>query len=300
MIILFFLIQLASVNSKKIKELSSTWYIDEWCGHGLQYLDDSKCAKSFPSDFNRDWQCPIPYKSTPSKDYQIDNQINNVNVDLSSLDEVILDNDVNLCVIVTQRVMNPNTNKIDLYNKYLCAGDRSMSVPFETWSSSKIFAMMNAAGHLRINESCTTNEYGLDSITYGKHGSTPLGDLATIICSYDTTAGYSSNSLSSYFHDIGWRSRINNLVQNWINLNNVTQSLGGNYGEATPSDLSFLFTNNNDKSDQCEADKDPWPVLYSNSISALTAAEMTRRIVQHQNIKDELKFPGVEWMDVQV
>ena len=32
---------------------------------------------------------------------------------------------------------------------------------------------------------------------------TPLGDLATVVASYDTTAGLSSNAVSSYFHDLG-------------------------------------------------------------------------------------------------
>ena len=45
------------------------------------------------------------------------------------------------------------------------------------------------------------------------------------------TAGYSSNSLSSYFNDIGWRSRENSLVSDWMQ---VPGTLGGNYGEATP------------------------------------------------------------------
>ena len=32
---------------------------------------------------------------------------------------------------------------------------------------------------------------------------TPLGDLATIVCSYDRTMNYTSNSLARYFHDLG-------------------------------------------------------------------------------------------------
>jgi hypothetical protein len=104
--------------------------------------------------------------------------------------------------------------------------------------SSKIFAMANAAGHLRVNEThCIEGTFGLQDSVQGKHGTTPLGDLATVVCSYDTTAGYSSNSLSSYFHDIGWRGRVDDLVVNWLGASG--QSLGGNYGEATPSDLSF-------------------------------------------------------------
>ena len=81
----------------------------------------------------------------------------------------------------------------------------------------------------------------MDSSTSGKHGTTPIGDLASIVCSYDSTQGYSSNSLSSYFHDIGWRQRINDLVtSSWLDQSGNT--LGGNYGETSPTDLKFNFT----------------------------------------------------------
>ena len=127
--------------------------------------------------------------------------------------------------------------------------------------------MANAAGHLRTNETACgsgdahNHKFGMDGTVRGKHGVTQLGDLATVICSYDTTAGYSSNSLSSYFHDLGWRGRVNGLVQDWLLVGqNATssatssaakvnggddvlpQTLGGNYGEATPSDLTFDVT----------------------------------------------------------
>ena len=85
--------------------------------------------------------------------------------------------------------------------------------------------MSNAAGHLRKNEtSCQPNTFGMDSLAPGKHGSTPIGDLATIVCSYDETAGYSSNSLSSYFHDLGFRSRLHDLVADGKWLGNGANS----------------------------------------------------------------------------
>jgi hypothetical protein len=95
--------------------------------------------------------------------------------------------------------------------------------------------MANAAGHLRTNETkcgqgnAQNQLFGLDGTTTGKHGTTPFGDLATVVCSYDHTAGYSSNSLSSYFHDIGWRDRINSVVlRDWLKVPS-NQTLGGNY-----------------------------------------------------------------------
>jgi hypothetical protein len=108
--------------------------------------------------------------------------------------------------------------------------------------------MANAAGHLRGNETfCSSGVFGLDGSASGK----ALGDLATIICSYDHTAGYSSNSLSSYFHDFGWRSRIHDLVAGnnaWLGLNadKPGLSLGGNYGEASPADLGYTLTTASD------------------------------------------------------
>ena len=171
--------------------------------------------------------------------------------------------------------------------------------------------MANAAGHLRTNESqcgegnMKNHEFGLDGSVTGKHDFTALGDLATIICSYDETAGYSSNSLSSYFHDIGWRERINNLVQDWLLVGqNATSasalSLGGNYGESTPSDLSFDVVAANTASEDCNADKDPRPNVHDNTLSALAAAELVRRIAQHRDLPQTLQFPGSTWRDMQV
>lgn len=167
--------------------------------------------------------------------------------------------------------------------------------------SSKIFAMTNAAGHLRGSESkCSVGAYGLGgNHVDSKHGNnTLLGDLATVVCSYDTTAGYSSNSLSSYFHDLGWRERLHtDVLHTWLGAPSI-QTLGGNYGEATPSDLGFIVHNSESDVNGCAADKDPWPTVYSNTISALTATEMTRRIIQHRELPSSMQFPNVTWEDM--
>jgi hypothetical protein len=210
-----------------------------------------------------------------------------------------------------------------------------------TWGclirSSKVFAVANAAGHLRSNETqCGSgddynHQFGLDGTVTGKHGTTQLGDLATVICSYDQTAGYTSNSLASYFHDLGWRQRLYDLVQTWLlgppvstnsapteaeintttrtlaervvanNATSVAQSLGGNYGESTPSDLGFdVFACSNVTTADCVADKDPRLVTYDNTLSALSAAEMVRRIALHREVAPQLRFPNATWRDIQV
>lgn len=232
--------------------------------------------------------------------------------------------------------------------------------------------MANAAGRLRSNETqCGAGDahnhlFGVDGSVIGKHGVTQLGDLATVICSYDQTAGYTSNSLASYFHDLGWRQRLYDLVQDWLlvssssssssttnastttdkqqkqqqqqqqeqeeesartkeeassllgvrlrvqhnasssGLKSAVQSLGGNYGESTPSDLSFDVTAaslpavNKVAADDCQADKDPRLVTYTNTISALSAAELVRRIALHREVSPELQFPNATWHDIQV
>eukprot|EP01039_Chlorochromonas_danica_P001863 gene1863-2038_t len=251
---------------------------------------------------DRDQVCPVQVLTTAPVGYTLDGPLSDIVVDTESLP--VTDPIVKACLIVTKRVLtsshNNNNNstekKVSLYNKYYC-NPAGYQQAFETWSSSKIFAVVNGAGHLRSNEStCRHALYGLPSATTGKHGQTFLADLATIICSYDTTAGYSSNSLSSYFHDLGFRDRIHNLVTNWLGYPSL--SLGGNYGEATPSDLGFDISSSG-QAGVCTADKDPWPVTYSNSLTALAAAELTRRIALHRELPPSLQFPGVLWEDIQ-
>lgn len=272
----------------------AAWYYDNWCGGSLQYLDDKNCAKVFPGNTDRDAVCPTPMLSTVPEGYVLDGDLTSVPVDTTSLR--INDTAVKVCLIMTKRVLNASSSSgISLYNKYFCTPS-AVSETYETWSSSKIFAVANAAGHLRTNEtSCAQGLFGLTSSTSGKHGPTLLADLATIICSYDHTAGYSSNSLSSYFHDLGFRDRINVLLHDWLGVG-AEQTLGGNYGEATPADLGFGIST---AEQTCAADKDPWPMKYDNSITALTAAELTRRIALHRELAPGMRFPGTLWTDMQ-
>eukprot|EP01031_Cornospumella_fuschlensis_P036464 gene36464-44233_t len=283
----------------------SQWYYNHWCGEGLQYLDDANCAKIFPTVYDRDWTCGAGVLQSPPAGFIADTDLPSVlpSVDTSSL--FINDTDLHVCVILTKRVANSSSpSGVSLYNKYFCSGNWSLSEPFEPWSSSKIFAMANAASHMRTDETQVADGVlGMDAQTTGKHGATPLGDLATVVCSYDTTAGYSSNSLSSYFHDIGWRQRIHDYIVNdwlWKGQNKFNESLGGNYGEATPSDLSFTLTPGT-TSAPAAVDKDPWPVVYPNSLSSLSEAEMVRRLALWREMGGEggAGFPGLTWMDVQ-
>lgn len=298
------LLLLLSLSLLILCDSINDYYYNNWCGGSLKYLDDSDCIKVFPSNNNRQLTCNTnildgkidsdneKIASLLNQGYYYDTQkLSDVSVDVNKLSSIVT-NDANICVIITKRISNYNNNddNIQLINKYYCAGNHSRDDAFETWSSSKIFAIANGAGRLRSNETnCHNDVFGLTSNTTGKNGITPLADLATIICSYDKTKGYSSNSLASYFHDLGWREELFDLINsNWIGA--TVQTLGGNYGEPTPDDLLFKI-NNLDQS--CNADKDPWPNVYSNTISSLTAAELTRRIALHREIKVSLRFPGL-------
>lgn len=155
-------------------------------------------------------------------------------------------------------------------------------------SSSKVFAATNAARHLRLE--CPKT--GLPNATTGKHGKTPLGDLITIICSYDETQGYTSNGLSSYFHDLGWRIQIYEILKKWFPQYDQI-SLGGNYGAPSPSDLGFVMDT------KCNAEKDPRTKVFENHLSPLIAAELLRRIVMFNDLPEASKWPAITYEDVQ-
>jgi hypothetical protein len=228
-------------------------------------------------------------------------------IDSDSFEKIISSN-VNFCMIVTKRVNNDKNKQAKLYNKYFCNGEKSVQDSFETWSSSKPFAMANAAGHMRSSEDCFQHrdatcqhgKLGLDGFTKGKWGDTHFADLATIIVSYDETKNYSSNSLSTYFLNIGWRERENGLIQDWLGHVNdemwvpQAQTLGGAYGEAPPVDLQYLDY-------KCPLDVDPEAGGYANRLSALSNVEMLRRLVLHRELQDypALQWPGVTYTDIQ-
>lgn len=93
--------------------------------------------KLFPAETaDREWSCAVPSTSAPTESgFQVDTILADVSVDTMALNGVVNDPDVNLCVIVTQRVANASApSGVTLYNKYLCAGDYSETVAYETWS----------------------------------------------------------------------------------------------------------------------------------------------------------------------
>ena len=114
-------------------------YFDNWCGGGHEYLDDSKCVKMFPqAKVDREWSCGVPVLTSPpsvDEGYQADTLLSEVKIDTATLESVVNDTDVNLCIILTKRVADAaSPTGITLYNKYMCAGGYSATTAYETWS----------------------------------------------------------------------------------------------------------------------------------------------------------------------
>jgi len=273
----------------------SAWYYKNWCGHpgALQYLDDGLCAKVFPSNFTRDFKCPNVYQTIPStysKDLVASLPERNNWVNESAFTNIPYANQVELAMILVKRDLNGRP-----YFHYVSNGRQANA--YETWSSSKVFVVASAAGAMET--ACSFGLFG--STAKGNHGPTALGDLATVICSYDETAGYSSNSLSKYFSNVGGRSRLQSLVTNWLGASG-NASLGGSYGENPPSDLGSVYCDNGPFSPTCAnacvmaPDTSAFP---PNTLSALGMAEMTRRLALHNDLLPQNQFPQATWVDMQ-
>jgi hypothetical protein len=83
------------------------YYYSNWCnGASLEYLDDAKCVKKFPSSYDREWSCPVRYNE---EDSQLDGYtaanlpLNEVSVDINTLSKIVSPEDANICLIVLKR-----------------------------------------------------------------------------------------------------------------------------------------------------------------------------------------------------
>lgn len=307
-----------SLQSSTPSTQGASYYYEHWCdGHNLKYLDDSQCAKVFPSSYDREFTCDVSVASPGSLEklssmgFAKEQPLSSMTasqIDVSTLPAIGVSPNVRACVVVTKRIQS-ESGGIELYNKFLCNGVDSRDGAHETWSSSKPYAIAQAAGNLRSNASESDchqlGELGLDGrAVNGRHGPTLLGDLATIIASYDNTMGYSSNSLSAWFNSIALHFRENDLVQSWLgSISGSTtdsQSLGGDYGEHPPTDIALptSLSPSDDPGSTCVLPADT-SGPYSNTLSALSQVELVRRLAQHREIAPHLQFPNTTWPDIQ-
>lgn len=275
---------------------ANPFYYAHWCGksppENLPSLDDGMCLKVFPSAIGapvrrRGFSCPARFsgrRRTAKGFGPVSVRARDLPSALNTTAFPELDNRTNVAIILIRRGMGSDEPAVAYFG-------HSATEPYETWSSSKIFAGAHAAGSLR--SACGE---GLAANTTGKHGPTPYGDLLTIVCSYDRTAGYSSNALARYFLDIGGRPGLHQLVGQWFGWGN--QSLGGDYGEPVPADLRY---GEHQSSGRWCADgpnrTDDGSLV--NSLSAVAAAEFFRRLVMHRESRPQLRVPRVDWADIE-
>lgn len=271
-------------------DAGTQYYYKHWCAQGTppvqQYLYDGNCSKIFPSSFSRDFSCPLRAEDerVPPGYVEDPSDINGVPVDTTTLPSLSITNldKINMALIMVRRLRSGR-----MLFKYFSNGKHN--VVSQTWSSSKIFCEADAAGTL-------TQKCGLDlnAATKGQLGLTPLGDLGTVIVTYDETAGYTSNGLARYFANTGNHTRLNSLIQTW--LNRPKENLGGFYGSLAPSDLSYNFVE--PIRGQCSIQADNITGI-PDLLSPLTTVELLRRLVLHREIKQKNRFPYLTWPSVQ-
>ena len=152
-----------SVTSAKEGD-GGAYYYANWCNqHELEYLDDRLCQKVFPSytsSDSRSFTCsvsPTSRSSAEAMGYVPEAPFSAASrVDTSTLLHHVsekLHESVRLCMSLVRRVVAQEgvggQDDVQLYTKYVCLGEASVSDAYETWSSSKVFAAAFAAGELR-------------------------------------------------------------------------------------------------------------------------------------------------------
>ena len=108
------------------------YYYENWCdGHNLKYLDDSQCAKVFPSSYDREFTCDVSVASPGSLEklssmgFAKEQPLSSMTasqIDVSTLPAIGVSPNVRACVVVTKRIQS-ESGGIELYNKFLCNGN---------------------------------------------------------------------------------------------------------------------------------------------------------------------------------
>jgi len=142
---------------------------------------------------------------------------------------------------------------------------------------------------------------GLQSIAIGNPTvadafNVPLGDLISIIASYDVSAGYSSNELAFYFTTICGGAQENNLITKWLNRTGETMS--GSYGSTIKKSANLGYDYTYDNNQQCKDTPDTL-INLSNTLSPFTMAELLKHIVLYREIPIGSRLPIIRWVDLQ-
>ncbi len=249
-------------------------------GDHYEFLDDVCHAKRLPSRLDRALACPVAATTASptlpdGQTVRYQTAAEPIEVDDEALRDLVPAG-LDVTVILVRRV-----NGVPHY-RYLSNGSHADT--FQPWSSTKFMAIANAGARLRARSGYQVGlTASVDSI--------PLGDLATVVHSYDERR-FSSNGLSRYFHNIGGRANAQGLVTSWLDRP-AAETFGGNYGVREPA-LGYTFREPSGASVTIQPDTSTGP---ANRLSTLTLAEFLKRLVMHRE-DASTRLPGLQWADV--
>ncbi len=246
-----------------------------------QFLDDVCDAKRLPKDRARDLACPTIATSAdvPRPDGSIAHY-------RTSSEPVVFDDDLEGIAPPSVAVTLVLIARVGGVPRYRYVSNGTQELAFQPWSSTKFMAAANAAASLRM---ASKNEVGLPA----RAGNVALGDLVTIMASYDETHGYTSNGIGKYFHDVGGRARANDLVHGaWLGRP-AAETFGGNYGEPSPA-LGYTFVDGTG-SVTVTPDATSGP---ANRLSTRTIAEFLKRLALHREEPGQ-RLPGIQQADIE-
>ena len=263
----------------------------KWCGLGHEVdpligLDDRLCQKIFPPKFDREFTCPTVFDFENSTFSLPATNVSHIDIDETELKSVLAPG-ISAAIGIIRR----HDGKSDPPYTIRYVGHNARA-PLETWSSSKVFAGSRAGQKLR---SVSEDDATLQSTEYAPpHTAFSLDDLMTIVTSYDTTHGLSSNEIGKYYHSIGGYKAANDFIHDVLGASSE-ESFGGGYGEAIPPSLGYNFSTSEEGASgfvTVTPDGTPSPPI-SNTMSPITMADFLRRIIFAREDGDGL----FEWGD---
>lgn len=264
----------ASSTSPITQARCQSWDRTDW----LTFHDDRDCQKVEPSNKERTLSCPNV--ATDATGFSPSN--GPMQLDDGALSGIV-DADIKMTAILIRRI-----NGVPHYH-YMSNGT-AWDVVYP-WSTSKFMAVAFAAQRLR---QASGGAVGLTASTSSNQGPLPLGDLATIVHSYEPAydhGGYPSNGLARYFLNIADREHANENIHGW--LGRTGESFGANYGAFPPADLGYTFRDPTGATLSIGADTSG----YETSLSTWTLAETLKRLAMWDDAATRL--PGLEAADLQ-
>lgn len=245
----------------------------------FQFIDDVCRIKRLPIDDERDYSC---MNAATSADMTLES---GRVVHYQPADQpVAFEDDLRGVIPASIKVSVILVRRVDGVPHYRYVSNGTSEDVFQTWSASKFMAIANAASTLRAR---SQGAVGLDGVV----DQVPVGDLVTVVHNYDESH-YTSNALARWFHDVGGRPKINDLIHGWL-ARPASETLGGNYG---PGYVGLSLNFRDGAGHAVSVPRDPG-YFYENHVSTHTMAEFLKRLVMHRE-DAATRLPHLEWADV--